>query len=53
MIGGNVDDAVTLTHVPVGADGKLAGADGAVIDARYPWLAVLQVLYDTDAEPPG
>ena len=53
VIGGNVDDAVTLTHVPVGPDGKLAAADGSVIDARYPWLAVLQVQYDTDAEPPG
>ena len=53
VIGGNVDDAVTLTHVPVGPDGKLAGPDGSVIDTRYPWLAVLQVMYDTDAEPPG
>ena len=53
VIGGNVDDAVTLTHVPVGADGKLAEPDGTIIDTRYPWLAVLQVQYDADAEPPG
>ncbi len=52
VIGGNVDDAVTLTHVPVGADGRLAGPDGTVVDDRYPWLVVLQVQYDADAEPP-
>jgi hypothetical protein len=39
-IGGNVDDAVTLTHVPVTAAGTLAP------DARYPWFVVLRVLYD-------
>ena len=50
VIGGNVDDAVTLTHVPVGADGRLAGPDGTVIDTRYPWLWVLQVIYDGEAE---
>jgi hypothetical protein len=47
VIGGNVDDAVTLKHVPVGPDGRLADAAGQVIDTRYPWLVVLQVLYDT------
>jgi hypothetical protein len=51
VIGGNVDDAVTLTHVPVGPDGKLAGPDGTVLDQRYAWLTVLQVVYDTDSEP--
>ena len=50
VIGGNVDDAVTLTHVPVAADGRLVGADGALIDQRYPWLTVLQVIYDVDAD---
>ena len=43
VIGGNVDDAVTLTHVPVGTDGRLASPDGTIIDTRYPWLCVLQV----------
>ncbi len=51
VVGGNVDDAVTLTHVPVGSDGRLAGPDGVVLDARYAWLAVLQVAYDADIEP--
>ncbi len=53
VIGGNVDDAVTLTHVPVGTDGRLASPDGTIIDTRYPWLCVLQVGYDTDAEAPS
>lgn len=49
VLGGNVDDAVTLKHVPVTADGKLATADGRVLDTRYPWMVVLRVLYP---EPP-
>ncbi len=53
VVGGNVDDAVTLTHVPVGPDGMLATADGTVLDTRYPWFVVLQVLYDADGEPAG
>lgn len=52
-IGGNVDDAVTLTHVPVGPNGMLAAADGTSLDSRYAWCVVLQVLYDADAEPAG
>ena len=40
VIGGNVDDAVTLTHVPVTRDGTLAS------DPRYPWFVVLRVLYN-------
>jgi hypothetical protein len=44
VVGGNVDDAVTLKHVPVTSDGKLATPDGRVLDTRYPWMAVLQVL---------
>jgi hypothetical protein len=44
VIGGNVDDAVTLKHVPVTADGKLATPDGMVLDTRYPWMAVLRIL---------
>ena len=50
IIGGNVDDAVTLTHVPVGPTGLLA-AGGTLYDTRYAWCVVLQVLYDADTEP--
>jgi hypothetical protein len=46
VIGGNVDDAVTMKHVPTTADGKLATPDGVIVDSRYPWLVVLRVLYD-------
>jgi hypothetical protein len=46
VIGGNVDDAVTMKHVPTTPDGKLAGPDGVVVDTRYPWLVVLRVLYN-------
>lgn len=46
VIGGNVDDAVTMKHIPVTADGKLATPDGTVLDSRYPWLTVIRVLYD-------
>jgi hypothetical protein len=44
IIGGNVDDAVTLTHVPVTPQGMLADAKG-VVDTRYPWMVVLKVNY--------
>lgn len=46
IIGGNVDDAVTLTHVPTTADGRLAPPGGPPVDTRYPWFVVLRVLYD-------
>jgi hypothetical protein len=44
VIGGNVDDAVTMKHVPVTPDGKLANPDGTVLDPRYPWMVVLRLL---------
>ncbi len=46
VIGGNVDDAVSEKHVPVAANGMLAGPDGVVLDTRYPWFVVLGVNYD-------
>ncbi len=49
VIGGNVDDAVTMKHVPVTADGKLATPEGIVLDTRYPWMVVLRVLYPAAA----
>ncbi|HET6184897.1 MAG TPA: DUF2272 domain-containing protein [Acetobacteraceae bacterium] len=51
VIGGNVDDAVTMKHVPVTPDGKLAGPDGAILDTRYPWLVVLRGNYPGDPQP--
>jgi hypothetical protein len=46
VVGGNVDDAVTMKHVPVTPEGKLARPDGTLLDARYRWFVVLRVLYD-------
>jgi hypothetical protein len=46
VVGGNVDDAVTEKHVPVAANGMLAGADGKPVDGRYAWFVVLEVVYD-------
>lgn len=46
VIGGNVNDAVALTHVPVTPDGKLSTPDSHVIDTRYPWFVVLAVQYE-------
>jgi hypothetical protein len=44
VVGGNVNDAVTLKHVPVTPDGRLADADGTVLDQRYAWMVVLRLL---------
>jgi hypothetical protein len=43
VIGGNISDAVTMRHVPVTADGRLARPDGIVLDQRQTWMAVLRV----------
>jgi hypothetical protein len=43
VIGGNVQDAVTLRHIPVTADGKLARPDGVVLDQQQTWMVVLRV----------
>jgi hypothetical protein len=43
VIGGNVQDTVTMRHIPVVADGKLAGPDGVIVDLRHAWLTVLRV----------
>ena len=47
VVGGNVDDAVTLKHVPVTPDGKLATPDGRAVDARYPWMVVVRLVLPT------
>jgi hypothetical protein len=43
VIGGNIDDAVTMRHIPVTADGRLARPDGVVLDQNQTWIAVLRV----------
>lgn len=46
VIGGNVGDAVSMKHIPIDADGRIAGPNGAAYDSRYPWMVVIRVLYD-------
>jgi hypothetical protein len=45
VLGGNVADAVAMTHVPAAADGRLVGADGAVLDKRFGWFVVIRPPY--------
>jgi hypothetical protein len=45
VVGGNVDDAVTMKHVPITPDGMLVAQDGMVVDGRYNWFVVIRVLY--------
>jgi hypothetical protein len=45
VAGGNVDDAVTVKHVPISPTGLLAGPDGKILDTRYSWMVVLKVNY--------
>ena len=51
VIGGNVEDAVRLTHVPITGRGTLGDPGEPVLDRRYRWFVVLEVLYDAEAEP--
>jgi len=52
VIGGNVDDAVTMKHIPVTPDGLIATPDGTPVDTRYPWFVVIRILYDSETESP-
>ena len=46
VIGGNVNHAVTMKHVPVTTDGRLADRNHRVLDTRYPWFVALRILCD-------
>jgi hypothetical protein len=52
VIGGNVDDSVSLKRIPVTADGRLAGPDGTALDPDHPWFVVIRVEYDIDGAAP-
>lgn len=51
IIGGNVDDSVSLTHVPTDAAGHISDSQGNSYDTRYPWLTILAPHYDAEEEP--
>jgi hypothetical protein len=46
VIGGNVDNSVSMKHIPVTANGYLANPDGTIVDPDYAWFVVLRVAYD-------
>jgi hypothetical protein len=46
IVGGNVADAVALTHVPTTTDGRLANTDGQVLDQRYSWFVIVVPPYE-------
>jgi hypothetical protein len=52
VIGGNVDNAVTMKPIPVTADGHLAGPDGIALDPEHHWFVVLRVLYQQPGTTP-
>jgi len=51
VIGGNVDNSVSMKRIPVAADGRLAAPDGTIVDPDHPWFVVLRVEYDADTAP--
>jgi hypothetical protein len=53
VVGGNVENSVSLRHVPIGPDGRLARPDGSIIDPDDPWFVVLRVDYDINGTPAG
>ncbi|QCE34087.1 DUF2272 domain-containing protein [Acetobacteraceae bacterium] len=44
-IGGNVEDQVALTHVPVNKKGHVSSKNGNSLDPRFPWCAILAPQY--------
>jgi hypothetical protein len=52
VIGGNVDNSVSMKHIPVTAEGRLAGPDGAIVDPDHPWFVVIRVDYEVSAPAP-
>jgi len=45
VIGGNVENAVAMRHIPATSDDHLAGPDGIVLDPDHPYFVVLRVEY--------
>jgi hypothetical protein len=46
VIGGNVENSVSMKHIPVTANGYVANPDGTIVDPDYAWFVVLRVAYD-------
>jgi hypothetical protein len=52
VIGGNVDNSVSMKQVPVTADGRLANPDGTIVDPDHPWFVVIRVDYEIGGPAP-
>ena len=48
VIGGNVQDAVTMKHVPTTDTGLIVQPDGTPVDPRYNWFVVVRVNYTVE-----
>ena len=46
VIGGNVDNSVSMKRIPVTTNGLVANPDGTIVDPDYAWFVVLRVAYD-------
>ena len=46
VVGGNVENSVSMRYIPVTLDGRLVGPDGSVVDPSHPWFVVLRIGYD-------
>lgn len=53
VIGGNVDNSVSMKHIPVTSDGKLANPDGTIVDPDHAWFVVIRVNYDVNGVLPA
>jgi len=52
VIGGNVDNSVSMKHVPTTPDGRLANPDGTIVDPDHPWFVVIRVDYEIGGPAP-
>jgi hypothetical protein len=52
VIGGNVENSVSMRQVPVTAEGRLANPDGTVVDPDHPWFVVIRIEYEVSAPAP-
>jgi hypothetical protein len=52
VIGGNVDNSVSMKHIPATPDGRLAGPDGRIVDPDHAWFVVIRVDYEINGLAP-
>ena len=52
VIGGNVENSVSMKRIPIAPTGLLVGPDGRVVDPNHPWFVVLRVRLTTQVSLP-